>query len=377
MNKFSFRKRAAFTLVELLVVMAIIGILVSLLLPAVQSIRATARRTECSNNLRQISIAVHAYHSALRRFPENQIGPGVPVTSPTSASVFESRTLQTTGDYTTGYYSWLVPLLPHIEQDNVHRLFDMSLNNGDGNSYRVSIDHHNAEAVSTIIGTYLCPSDIPNEENDVILGSANPAPGSYVANAGWPSYATGFDGERATPGKYNGVIALVHPSNPVSWHGRSRVSMKHVTDGTSTTALISERVIQQGNSADAIDQGDPRTRSLHILERYETLSEIVDQMSSSHAHVFESAHIGRSWSSGSPLVAPTYMHVQPPNSVMGHYNTSMDEGDFVVTAGSEHVDGVNLGMVDGSVRFVTDSVAYEVWWAIGGRDDGRTETLEF
>ena len=99
-------------------------------------------------------------------------------------------------------------------------------------------------------------------------------------------------------------------------------------------------------------------------------------MASSHTHVFESAHIGRSWSSGSPLVAPTYMHVQPPNSAIGHYATSMDEGDFVVTASSEHPGGVNMVMVDGSTRFVSDSVSQDVWWAVGGRDDGRVETLE-
>ena len=151
--------------------------------------------------------------------------------------------------------------------------------------------------------------------------------------------------------------------------------MSSFIDGTSNTALLAERLIQTGNSAKAINEGDKRLRSLHILERYEVLAEIVDQMSSSHAHVFESAHIGRSWSSGSPLVAPTYMHVQPPNSVIGHYNTSMDEGDFVVTASSRHPSGVNLALVDGSTRFLSDTVSQEVWWALGSRADGRTESL--
>lgn len=348
-----------FTLVELLVVIAIIGILIGMLLPAVQSVRAAARRVACANNIRQVALAVHNYESAHQWFPVNQIGPGM---------------TDDGGGYASGYYSWLVPILPQLEQVNVYNLFDLSISNGDGDGYKLSNTHVNATAASTSIPTFLCPADTPNRSNAIILGSANPAPSNYAGNAGWPSYASGFSGERSTPGRYNGAIPLVHPSSPVSWHS-GKIGMHHFADGTSNTALVSERLIQPGNSAAEINNGDRRLRSLHILERYETLPDIVDQMSSSHAHVFESAHIGRSWSSGSPLVAPTYMHVQPPNSVMGHYNTSMDEGDFVVTASSNHPGGVNVAMVDGSVRFVNDSVSRKLWWAVGGRDDGRTESL--
>lgn len=348
-----------FTLVELLVVIAIIGILIGMLLPAVQSVRAAARRTTCANNIRQVALAVHNYESAHQHFPKNQIGPGMA----NSAGGFES-----------GFYSWFVPLLPNLEQNNLFNRFDIRQNNGDGDGYTVSETHPNAAAVNTIVPVLLCPSDTPNQNNAVILGAANPAPGSYAGNAGWPSYATGFTGERSFPGIYNGAIPLVHPSQTVNWHVE-RIGFHNFSDGTSNTALLSERVIQSGNSAAEIRNGDRRLRSLHILERPETLSAIVDQMSSSHSHVFQSAHIGRSWSSGSPLVAPTYMHVQTPNSSIGHYNTSMDEGDFVVTASSNHTGGVNMAMVDGSVRFVSDTVSQEVWWSVGGRDDGRTESL--
>lgn len=351
---------SGFTLVELLVVIAIIGILIGLLLPAVQAVRAAARRTVCANNMKQIALAVHNYESAIQRFPVNQIGPGLPNGS---------------GGYQSGYYSWLVPILPHIEQINLHQQFDHTINHGDGDDYKISSDHPNAAAVNTRVATYLCPSDNPNLNNAVILGSANPYPGSYVANAGWPSYASGYSGERATPGSFNGVIPLVHPSQSVGWHGGGSIGFESILDGTSNTAMISERLIQPGNSAAEIRDGDDRLRSLHILERFETLSSIVDQMSSSHAHVFQSAHLGRSWSSGSPLVAPTYMHVQTPNSLIGHYNTSIDEGDFVITPSSHHSRGVNLTMVDGSVHFVSDTISREVWWAIGGRDDGRVESL--
>lgn len=353
------RLSPGFTLVELLVVIAIIGILVGMLLPAVQSVRAAARRTQCANNVRQIALSVHNYESAHMRFPVNQIGSG-------AANNF---------GFGKGHYSWMVPILPFIEQGNVYQQFDLRINNGDGDGYKISDSHPNATAVSTSIPTFLCPSDLPSVDNSIILGSANPAPGSYSANAGWPSYATGFNGERSTPGNFNGVIPLVHPSEKISWHGSGRVGIAQISDGTSNTALLSERLIQSGASAAAIRNGDHRLRSLHIAERFETLPDIVDQMSSSHAHVFESAHIGRSWASGSPLVAPTYMHVQTPNSFIGHYNTSMDEGDFVVAASSHHNGGVNMALADGSVRFVSDLVSREAWWAVGGRDDGRVEVL--
>ncbi len=349
-----------FTLVELLVVIAIIGILIGMLLPAVQMVREAARRTSCSNKIRQLALAVHNHESALQRFPVNQIGPGISLGS---------------GVFGPGYYSWLVPLLPHIEQQNLYNLFDLSKNNGDGNSYKVSSAHRNAAAVSAPVDTFLCPSESPTSPNPLLLGTAIPAPSSYAANAGWPSYATGFTGERATPGDFNGAMPLERPASPVAWHPNARFGLKDILDGTSNTALIAERLIQTANSSAQVTNGDPRLRSRHILERYQPLAAIDASLSSSHTHVLESYHIGRSWSSGCPLVGPTYLHVKTPNTLMGHFNTSITEGDFVITPSSRHAGGVNLALVDGSIHFVTDTVSREVWWAIGGRDDGRTESL--
>ena len=356
------RTHSGFTLVELLVVIAIIGILIGMLLPAVQAVRAAARRTSCANNMRQVSLAIHNYESALNQLPENQVGPGAMTAN--------------SGEYGSGYYSWMVPLLPNLELSNVRDLLDLSINNGDGDDYRVSSDHPNAVAVNTLIETFLCPSDIPNRENSQLLGSANPAPSNYVANAGWPSYTTGIEGERSGNNLFNGVIPLRHPSANVEWHGTGKVGFKSITDGLSNTAMLSERLIQQANNAAAIENGDKRLQSLHVLKRNDPLPTIARQMASSHTHLFESAHLGRSWSSGSPHVAPTYMHVQSPNGVMGHYTNSLDEGDFVITPSSNHAGGVNMGMADGSMRFVADTVDPKIWWAIGGRNDGRIETFD-
>lgn len=351
-----------FTLVELLVVIAIIGVLIGLLLPAVQAAREAARRMQCANNLKQLALAVHNHESATKKFPVNQIGPG---------------TSNGQGGYRTGYFSWIVPLLPYFEQGPLHSQFDLTINNGDANGYKVSSTHPHAKAVAARIDTLLCPSDTPNFSNDLVLGTANPAPSSYAGNAGWPSYASGFTGERSTPGTFNGVISLQHPSVNVVWHSRSGMGFRDVTDGTSNTAIVSERLIQTGNSAQQIRDGDKRLRSLHVVERFEPLPNIVQQMSSSHVHIFESAHIGRSWASGMALIAPTYMHVQVPNGLIGHYATSQDQGDFVVTASSRHSGGgANLALVDGSVRFVSSTVPQEIWWAYGSRNEGRVASLD-
>ena len=359
------RIQAGFTLVELLVVIAIIGILIGMLLPAVQSVRAAARRTSCSNNVRQLALAVHNFESGLQRFPVNQIGPGAEKAS-------------APGEFESGYYSWLVPLLPHMEQGNVHDSFDLSSNNGDGDDFRVSDTHANAEAVSTLIPSFLCPADNPNQDNAVLFGSANSAPSSYAGNAGWPTNTTGISGERSSLGTHNGAIPLVHPAPPspqlVEWHV-DKITMKDFLDGTSNTALLSERLIQQASSSQEILDGDLRFRPVHITTPEPLLSNIVDFMrqiaeNGLDPHFVESAFLGRSWSNGIPLTGATYMHLNNPNGLMGFYTGYRDSGSLVSTASSNHQGGVNVAMVDGSVQFVSDDVSEEIWWAIGSRDDG-------
>jgi prepilin-type N-terminal cleavage/methylation domain-containing protein len=358
--------RGAFTLVELLVVIAIIGILIAMLLPAVQQVREAARRISCANNMRQIALAVHNRESALGGFPVNQIGPGVSNGS---------------GGFGPGYYSWLVPILPFLEMGNLHDQFNLQINNGDGNGvsngFMVSSTHPNAIAVSTVVGTFLCPSAERPLDNSLVMGSANPAPGSYVGNAGWPNYATGFAGERATPGAFNGVISLEHPSSPVAWHQQGKVRFPDILDGTSNTAMISERLIQTAMSTAEINTGDERLKAYHILEHYETLAEIDAQFTSSHVHANQSARIGRSWSSGYPYAAPTYLHVKTPNSKIGFYSTNPQQGDFIMTPSSRHPGGVNVAMTDASLHFVKDAIDRETWWSVGARDDGRTIQFGF
>ncbi len=354
--------RIGFTLVELLVVIAIIGILIGMLLPAIQSVREAARRTSCSNRMRQMGLAVLNFESTTGQFPVNQVGPGRPDGS---------------GGYESGYYSWLVPVLPYMEQNNVYDSIVRDINNGTGFGFMIDISHPNAVAANTLIDTFLCPSDFALLETELAMGSANPAPDNYMGNAGWPSYATGIDGDRNTPGKFNGVIPFEHPSQDVQWHD-NEVGISDVFDGTSNTAMISERLVQNGNSPEEIRNYDRRLESFHVPEVPGTLADISAEIdpTQTHSHVFESGHIGRAWISGFALTAPTYVHVKTPNTLIGHYNTSQTEGDFVMAPSSRHPGGVNLVAVDGSVRFVQDAIDQLTWWKYGARNDGRVLNLE-
>ena len=260
--------RRAFTLVELLVVIAIIGILIGMLLPAVQSVREAARRTSCSNNLRQLGLAVLNYETSTGEFPVNQVGPG--------------RT-NGNGGYESGFYSWLVPLLPYFEQNNLFEQISLNINNGDDFGYMIGSDHPNAIAANTKIDMLLCPSDIPTHENVLAMGAANPASDNYAGNAGWPSYSTGFSGERNVRGRFNGIISFVNPSEDVNWH-QPATEISDVLDGTSNTFMISERLIQNGNSPDEIRNFDRRLESFHITESPRTLSEMREAISPFQTH---------------------------------------------------------------------------------------------
>ena len=355
------RTKSGFTLVELLLVIEIIGILIGMLLPAVQTVRAAARRISCANKMRQIGLALHNYESALNELPVNQIGAGIS---------------DGAGSFQTGHYSWLVPLLPFLEQENLYSSFNLRVNNGDGSGFMMSDTHPNAAAAATSVELFLCPSDTPAEDNTV-MGSANPGSSSYAGNIGWPSPTTGFGGER-NPDTYSGVIPLERPSAPIAWHGRSSVSLSDIPDGTSNTAMVSERLIQTGTSRAEVRNGFDRIGSRHITPRSnETINRIALRIeNSTDPHEKESAFIGRSWSSGYPLAAPTYVHVLAPNARIGHYSESEDEGDFLVSPSSEHVGGINLVRADASVSFIPNEIAQDAWWALGARDDGQVFDLD-
>ena len=194
------RRRGGFTLVELLVVIAIIGILVGLLLPAVQAAREAARRMQCTNQLKQIGLALHNYHDAYRNFPIGHQFPG-----------------QGAG---TGW-TWTLSILPFMEQGNVYDKIDVRL--------PVKDPANLPWAVTKIPGSR-CPSMTGNETKSD-LGSVVVPTTSYVGNCG--SFNSSFELEANEPApRRNGMFGR-------DWN----VNIAAVTDGTSNTAFVGETIL--------------------------------------------------------------------------------------------------------------------------------------
>ena len=177
-----------FTLVELLVVIAIIGILIGLLLPAIQQIREAARKTACANNLRQIGLALHSHHSAKNEFPIGTV----------EFRLFDPSKRQ---------LAWSAFLLPYLEQDNLFKMLDLNL---------AFDDARNAEGASHIISTYVCPSSLRGE--------------TLVQGRG--------------PSDYGGIFGeiLTSPNNPPKGTMLidQAISIREVSDGTSNTLIVAE-----------------------------------------------------------------------------------------------------------------------------------------
>ncbi len=187
------RKKRGFTLVELLVVIAIIGVLVALVLPAVQSAREAVRRASCMNNLRQLGLALHNYHDAFQKFPGAR------------------------DPFTPGPFSTQAHLLDYLEQANLSRLIDFSQPTSTGANLNVA---------NLVVKSFLCPSDPANGRvPGLTFGGCN-----LVANVG-----TGINNGDYVTG--DGVFLLNNP-----------VGFRNVTDGSSHTAAFSESIIGDGQN---------------------------------------------------------------------------------------------------------------------------------
>ena len=173
---FNSKYRRGFTLVELLVVIAIIGVLVALLLPAVQFAREAARRTQCSNNLRQIGIATHTFHDTRRFLPPAFIGDN--------------------SDTPNGWATWGALILPYLENSNQYAKWDVTR--------RASLQP--AEAYQPTIKTYLCPS----RRVPVLSVSDFATPGGALTD-----YAAGFGSETL----YTSPTGALIPMLPYVVHG--------------------------------------------------------------------------------------------------------------------------------------------------------------
>jgi prepilin-type N-terminal cleavage/methylation domain-containing protein len=312
------RPRRGFTLVELLVVIAIIAILIGLLLPAVQKVRASAARTQCTNNIKQLSLALHNYHGTWHSFPWgylNQVSPQYPALP---ASRFR--------------WSTLAVLTPFLEQTNVYNTLDLTIPlymDAAGDVFP-----QNQFGVSQVVKLFLCPADS--------LTIVYPAfgPTNYVGCLGSGSGG----GHRA-------------PSDGI-FYNNSQTRISDVTDGLSNTALLSEQLLGRGGpnltSAAGVD----------VRFHYGSISAKAPVSDTACAAITTwKTDRGARWADGEVQYG-LYDHHYPPNAAA--WDCVALEYSWKA-ARSQHVGGVNLGLADGSVRFVSNGVDLATWQAVGTR----------
>lgn len=351
-------RRRGFTLIELLVVVAIIGVLVALLLPAVQSAREAARRTQCQNHLKQIGLALHNYIDAHGVTPLVITGPGLPTAS----------------GCTTGFFSWHAQVLASLDQGALHESINFDVNNADTcdllSVYQahLSNDHPNATAAARTLAVFLCPSDVYRQSE--VMGSSSPAPTNYAGNLGWPPFSSGVDGTRPTPSPFNGYFSTGHGSETVSWHA-PKVRVADFQDGLSHTAAVAERRITSSQSLQEVKRDDLALRSYcgsgaaSTRSQAEYLKFCKNVLTPDESYA---KYHGRSWISGWSLAAPTYMHVFPPNERNCHLYGGEGDGNNIVTASSRHGGIVHVLMADGAIQSVSDAIEPKIWWKMGSRD---------
>jgi prepilin-type N-terminal cleavage/methylation domain-containing protein/prepilin-type processing-associated H-X9-DG protein len=331
--------RRGFTLIELLVVIAIIGVLVSLLLPAVQSAREAARRSQCTNNLKQIGLAVMNYEGANGCIP------------PSGSTCGAQR------------YSMKVRILPFLEQGQVYNAFNFALlpfnwsagtmtSSCNGITY---VDSHdvggasNATAGSTLVNTFLCPSDgnPGNSGSRTYGGVAFRVSGSnYVNNGGTE--------RRYTGNKLNGPAWFLGGSGDVG----NMVTLASVTDGTSNTAVFSEYV--KGRSGMNVPGlGVVWTKPSGTLGS--GANAMMDDKDCQNATAITWDYKGEYWNHQDSGRGGTYFHTGLPNTKSCRPSNWGYEG--LTTASSNHSGGVNVLMLDGTVRFVKSTVSYATWHA--------------
>jgi prepilin-type N-terminal cleavage/methylation domain-containing protein/prepilin-type processing-associated H-X9-DG protein len=327
-KRFHGANRRAFTLVELLVVIAIIGILVALLLPAIQAARESARRTQCTNNLKQLGLALQNYESAKGTIPGGSLG--------------------TIGGTSANYTSPHTLLLPYVEQSQILDLYDMDAGPFDGENFLAGSKQPNL---------LLCPSDSNHRESlGTMLGWTN-----YHANAGsWVRIGRYWDGVFGPDQK----VSTYPPLPPLSF--------RQISDGLSNTAAFAEMANGFGPDIRApknplADCFDSRARvsARTTVEKARAAFMAGDWQASSIPWGGEWRWRGYPWTEGT-IWRTWYNHLLPPNSTC--WLPSNKFWDLVSPPSSYHVGTVNVVMCDGSVQAISEGIDPDVWVEMGTRD---------
>jgi prepilin-type N-terminal cleavage/methylation domain-containing protein/prepilin-type processing-associated H-X9-DG protein len=369
-----------FTLVELLVVIAIIGVLVALLLPAVQAAREAARRTQCVNNVKQMALAAANHEAAKGFFPPGRKRPDKETKSGTGwveAPVGYSSYPPWSANERYGNFSVHIWILPYMEAGNIYNMIDFTKGQSKQMTSGGNPINPHYKAYATAAGLFICPSD-PN--TGVIISENN-----YRANFGGSTPFAGSSQSGGLPNPEQTQPGTGFPAggNGAFTMGNTGLKAKAYTDGLSKTAFFSERTKGSGGGEGSaitpyevfgMGQGNDI-----ISINVESLFKSCETVTTPSGPVFYGAGRwppGDDWSNGWPFAgydSTQYNHVAPPNwsgrdCGSNSYIADTPTEHAIIAARGEHGGSVVVAYGDGHTSIVNDGVDLAVWRALGSRN---------